>query len=237
MNGTNKYQYFNSSRLPKKLMAVYIGKETIEGVLHDKYILKEIPEELKDLRLKGEDGYKNLSAILDSVAKILRGKSEDGREIKYARSVTAEDINKIFNIVVDFEGKKVYQDEIGKNINERKSFGNSLEINSSFSEKEIKIIRRQIKGNLIYFTSYYYSKKDLQVEEFLKELVFLKERYYLNSPGVFDYSGGVSFASGAVSNGCVYRGYGYLVVSHTIWFADELAVRPIFYLESEKKDR
>ena len=237
ISGICKNQQFSSSNLPKELTAVYIGKETVKGVLCDKYILKEIPEELKKLCLGGESGFKNQSQILDAVAGILKGNAKDGRKIRNARSVTAEDINKIFNIVVDFEGKKVYQNGIGKNINERKSFGNSLEINSSFSEKEIKIIRRQIKGDFIYFTSYYYSKKDLQAEEFLKELVFLKERYYLNSPGVFDYSGGVSFASGAVSNGCVYRGYGYLVVSHTIWFADELAVRPIFYLESEKKDR
>ena len=250
MNGTNKYQYFNSSRLPKKLMAVYIGKETIEGVLHDKYILKEIPEELKELRLKGEDGYKNLSAILDSVAKILRGKSEDGREIKYARSVTDEDINKLFNIIVDFENKKVYQEGIGRNINKENSFGNSLKINSNFSKRSIEIIREHIKGKYIDFTSYYYSEEDLQVEGYLKKLVFLEEEYYLNSYGVFGDSSCIYFGSGSVGNdGYVYGGHNILFDSingslifesgeYAVQFDRDVyaAVRPVFYLESNIQD-
>lgn len=39
----------------------------MEGVLCDKYILKEIPEELEELCLGGESGFINQSAVLDSV--------------------------------------------------------------------------------------------------------------------------------------------------------------------------
>ena len=102
ISGICKNQQFSSSNLPKELTAVYIGKETVKGVLCDKYILKEIPEELKKLCLGGELGFKNQSQILDAVAGILKGNAKDGRKIRNARSVTAEDINKIFNIVVDF---------------------------------------------------------------------------------------------------------------------------------------
>ena len=240
ISGMYYNQQFSSSNLPRELTAVYIGKETIKGVLHDKYILKEIPKELEKLGLRGETGYTNLSATLDSVAGILRGKAKDGREIKYVRSVKVEDINKLFNIIVDFKGQKVYQEGIGKNINIRENFGKSLNINSNFSEIDIECIRKHIKGEYINFTSYYYHKEDLQVEEYLKNLIFLNNSYYLNSPGVNGVSGGAYFGPGAVSNGSVFRGIGYLFYSNGNWNGNwnayGMAVRPVFYLESNIQD-
>ena len=240
ISGLRYDKQFSSSNLPRELTAVCIGREEIKGVLHDKYILKEIPKELKELWLYGEPGYSNLSVILDSVAGILRGETEDGRRIKYVRSMIVEDINKLFNITVDFKNQKVYQKGIGKNINRRENFGKSLNIDLYFNKKEIEIIRKHIKGEYINFTSYYYHKEDLQVEEYLKNLIFLNNSYYLNSPGVNGVSGGAYFGPGAVSNGSVFRGIGYLFYSNGNWNGNwnvyVMAVRPVFYLESNIQD-
>ena len=233
ISGRDHEQRFSSSNLPEKLIAVYIGKETIKGVLHDKYILKEIPEELEELGLRGEPGFVNQSTVLDSVAGILRGKAEDGRRIKYVRSMIVEDINKLFNVIVDFKGKKVYQEGIGKNINRKANFGNSLDINSNFSERQIEIIRKHIEGKHIESTSYYYSTKDLQAEEYLKNLISLENDYYLNSPGVYDNSGIANFGPGAVFGQYVVRGLRYLFNSDGRRYGFVISVRPAFYLESD----
>ena len=234
ISGINYEQEFSSLFLPEELIAVCIGREDMEGVLCDKYILKEIPEELEELCLGGESGFINQSAVLDSVAGILRGKAKDGRKIKYVRSVTDEDINKLFNVTIDFKGKKVYQEGIGKNINEEENFGNSLDINLNFSQSAIKIIRKHIKGKYIDFTSYYYTEEDLQVEEYLKKLVFLKESYYLNSPGVCCDSDAAGFGPGGVDGGYVFYGNYDLFDSDGYWHSYVMAVRPIFYLEKDK---
>ena len=236
ISGMHYDQQFSSSNLPRELTAVYIGEETIKGVLHDKYILKEIPEELEELELRGESGFINQSAVLDSVAGILRGKAKDGRQIKYLRSIIVEDINKLFNITVDFKNQKVYQKGIGKNINRRENFGKSLNIDLYFNKKEIEIIRKHIKGEYINFTSYYYYKEDLQVEEYLKNLIFLNNSYYLNSPGVYGSSDGAIFGPGVVLGGYVFRGVGGLFISDGDWNALGRAVRPVFYLESNIQD-
>ena len=236
ISGLRYDKQFSSSNLPRELTAVCIGREEIKGVLHDKYILKEIPKELKELWLYGEPGYSNLSVILDSVAGILRGETEDGRRIKYVRSMIVEDINKLFNITVDFKNQKVYQKGIGKNINRRENFGKSLNIDLYFNKKEIEIIRKHIKGEYINFTSYYYYKEDLQVEEYLKNLIFLNNSYYLNSPGVYDSSDGAIFGPGVVLGGYVFRGVGGLFISDGDWNALGRAVRPVFYLESNIQD-
>ena len=233
-------QRFSSSKLPEKLIAVYIGREIIEGEFYDKYILKEIPEELERLRLEGEAGFKNQSAILDSVAEILRAETEDGKQIKYVRSVTDEDINKLFNILVDFENKKVYQEEIDKDINVIESFGNSLRINSHFSRREIERIRRHIKSEYIYLTSYRYYNYNIELpaKEYLKKLVFLEKSYYLNSPGVFSDSGDAYFGPGIVRDGYVCRGDYYLFCSNGYSsFGFFAAVRPVFYLESDNQNK
>ena len=236
ISGLRYDKQFSSSNLPRELTAVCIGREEIKGVLHDKYILKEIPKELKELWLYGEPGYSNLSVILDSVAGILRGETEDGRRIKYVRSMIVEDINKLFNITVDFKNQKVYQKGIGKNINRRENFGKSLNIDLYFNKKEIEIIRKHIKGEYINFTSYYYYKEDLQVEEYLKNLIFLNNSYYLNSPGVYGSSDGAIFGPGVVLGGYVFRGVGGLFISDGDWNALGRAVRPVFYLESNIQD-
>ena len=234
ISGMHFNQQFSSSNLPRELTAVCIGIEEIKGVLHDKYILKEIPKELEKLSLRGEPGFINQSTILDSVAGILSGKTEDGRKIKYVRSVIVEDINKLFNVIVDFKGKKVYQEGIGKNINRKDNFGDSLDINSNFTERQIERIRKHIKGEYIDFTSYYYYKEYLRVEEYLKNLIFLEYPYYLNSPGVFGYCGYACFGPGAVFGGCVYRGFDSLFDSNGDWGdARRKAVRSVFYLESD----
>ena len=233
ISGRDHEQRFSSSNLPEKLIAVYIGQETIKGVLHDKYILKEIPEELEELGLRGEPGFVNQSTVLDSVAGILRGETEDGRRIKYVRSMIVEDINKLFNVIVDFKGKKVYQEGIGKNINRKDNFGNSLDINSNFSERQIEIIRKHIEGKHIESTSYYYSTKDLQAEEYLKNLISLENDYYLNSPGVYDNSGIANFGPGAVFGEYVVRGLRYLFNSDGRRYGFVISVRPAFYLESD----
>ena len=234
ISGMDYEQTFNSSNLPEKLIAVYIGQETIRGVLHDKYILKEIPEELRKVWLSGETGFVNQSIVLDSVAGILRGEAEDGRKIKYVRSVIVEDINKLFNVIVDFKNKRVYQEGIDRNIDRTKNFGNSLDINQNFTRKEIEIIRKHIEGKYIESTAYFYSEKDLQAEEYLKKLIFLKTSYYLNSPGVYVDSGIAYFGFGAVYDGCcVSRGFRNLFNSNYGWSACRFSIRPVFYLEKE----
>ena len=244
VNGSANQQ-FNSSNLQKELTAVYIGKAKIGEVLYEKYTLKTIPEELQDFLLYGEIGFKNLSGELNLVAGILQGEAEDGRKLEYVRNIQVEDVNDLLNVIIDFGNKKVYQ-KGRKDINlirKFSHFGCSFNIYDNFIKRsQLEIIEKYINGVNIKSTAYSYSKKDLKVEEYLKELIFLSTPYYLNSIGVnaspriqFNLSAFAYFGCGAVDIKSVFCGETSLFSSEGGKYSSNLSVRPVFLLKSKKQ--
>ena len=227
-------QDFNSSNFPKTLTAVFLGiKKGKDGKWYEKYTLKSIPKELNEFCLKGKLGFVNLIEELDAISKILQGRAEDGRKILYSRSINIEDVNEILGVVVDYKNKKVYQkDYPSKNINELANFGKRRKI-FPFEAKNCSAIASEfIKKNQLECTAYSYIIEDLKISEKRKEIVLLNDGYYLASRSVYVYSSFANFCEGYVRNGVVSM-YRSLFYSNGYEDFGYLAVRPVFYLESD----
>ena len=233
----HKNQVYDSSNFPEILTAVFIGrKKGKDGKWYEKYTLKSIPEELKEFYLRGKLGFVNLIEELDAISQILQGRAADVRKILYSRSINIEDVNEILGVVVDYKNKRIYQkNNPTKNINELANFGKRRRIHPFEAEVCSAINSELIKENQLESTAYYYSIKDLKVSEKRKEIVLLNIGYYLASRSVIVFSSRAFFCEGSVRDGYAVMGR-YLFGSDGSERYGHLAVRPVFYLESNIQD-
>lgn len=88
-------------------------------------------------------------------------------------------------------------------------------------------------AKVIIHTAYSYCKNSIKGKEKEKKILFLKDGYWLASPGVRVDSddGYAGFGPGAVDDGRAGSGDG-LFYSDGYWYAGRLAVRPVLYLNS-----
>ena len=229
-----KNQVYDSSNFPETLTAGFIGREEgKDGKYYEKYTLKSIPKELYNFKLYGKLGFVNLIEELDAIAQILQGTAEDGRKILYSRSINMEDVNEILGVVVDYKNKRIYQkNNPSKNINELDNFGKRRKI-LPFEVEECSAIDSEfIKENQLESTAYYYSIEELKISEKRKEIVQLNVGYHLASRSVGVDSSYAGFCEGYVRYGYAYMDSG-LFDSNGSEGDVRLAVRPVFYLESD----
>ena len=226
-----EYQEFDSSKFPKTLTAVFIGREEgKDGKRYERYTLKSIPEELLYFSLYGKRGFENLIEELNKISEILQGRAADGRKILYSRSINVEDVNEILGVVVDYKNKIVYQkDYPAKDINELKNFGVRRKIHLSEAEICSTLNYEFIKENQLESTAYCYIIDFLEISEKRQKIV-TDGLYYLASRSVYVYSLGAIFNVGSVSCGDVDAIY--LFDSDGNERDDCCGVRPVFYLES-----
>ena len=229
-----KNQIYDSSNFHEALTAVFIGREEgKDGKYYEKYTLKTIPKELYNFKLCGKSGFENLIEELNKISEILQGTAEDGRKILYSRSINIEDVNEILGVVVDYKNKRIYQkNNPSKDINKVANFGKRRKILPLEAEECSAIDSEFIKGNQLEFTAYWYSIWDLKISEKRKEIVQLNVGYHLASRSVYVDSSNADFCEGGVNNGRVHMGGG-LFYSDGDEYRGCLAVRPVFYLESD----
>ena len=229
-----EYQEFDSSKFPKTLTAVFIGREEgKDGKSYERYTLKKIPKELLYFSLYGKRGFENLIEELNKISEILQGTAEDGRKILASRSINIEDVNEILGVVVDYNNKRIYQkNNPSKDIKELANFEKRRKI-LPFEAEECSAIESEfIKGNQLESTAYSYSIEDLKISEKRKKIVQLNIGYHLASRSVDVYSCCAGFCEGFVNDGGARMHY-YLFNSYGNEYYDVLAVRPVFYLESD----
>ena len=148
------------------------------------------------------------------------------------RSITIEDVNQLLDVVVDEKEKKVYQVGNANDIN--LYFGRFLQ---SYNLREKQYTPESFLVNkyakVIIHTAYSYCKNSIKGKEKEKKILFLKDGYWLASPGVdvYSYGGSAFFGPGAVVDGSANSGFG-LFSSDGRWNACRLAVRPVLYLNS-----
>lgn len=150
------------------------------------------------------------------------------------RSITIEDVNQLLDVVVDEKEKKVYQVGNANDIN--LSFGSFLQSYYLIGKQympESFLVNKYAEGKIIC-TEYFYCENSVKGKEKEKKILFLKDRYWLASPGVSAYpvTSNAYFGLGAVSSGLAYSGGHYLLCSNGQRYATRLAVRPVLYINS-----
>ena len=189
------------------------------------------------LVLKGAYSYVNCEKILNDISGIY------STSLGKAESLTAEEINRLIGVTVDYTNKKVYANsDSNTNIDEWGVLGNQYTYTAEDYTPESYINN---KANATAgtqtdpATAYYYQWGNLTIEDTLKTILFngttsdanYAKSYWLASPAVDAGSGDADFGPG-----CVYYGYvdagGDLFYSCGDWYAYSLGVRPVVYLES-----
>ena len=190
------------------------------------------------LVLKGAYGYVNGKTILNNISGIYNS------ELGEAKSITAEEINRLIGVTVDYTNKKVYANsDPSVNIDGYKVLGNQYTYKASDYTPESYIDNKShatAGEKTDPATAYAYQWGNLTIGDTLKTMLFngttsdanFAKSYWLASSGVGAGSGGAGFGPGAVCNGSVYSGGG-LFDSDGDWYADGFAVRPVVYLNSE----
>ena len=77
---------------------MYIGQEVINGILYDKYTPINLLEELKEITFYGYNGWYNFNNELDRILSFIKGKTLDGRNVSFTKSISLFDISNILNI-------------------------------------------------------------------------------------------------------------------------------------------
>ena len=190
------------------------------------------------LVLKGAYSYVNCEKILNDISGIY------STSLGTAQSLTAEEINRLIGVTVDFANKKVYANsDPNTNIDRRGVLGNQYTYKETDYTPESYI---NGKANATAgtqtdpATAYYYQWGNLTINDTLKTILFngttrdanFAKSYWLASSGVGANSGGADFGPGGVIGGDVYS-EDYLFNSDGGWYANGLAVRPVVYLNSE----
>ena len=190
------------------------------------------------LVLKGAYGCVNGKTILNNISGIY------STELGEARSITAEEINRLIGVTVDYTNKKVYANtDSSTNIDKMGVLGNQYTYKSSDYTPESYINNKTnaTEGTKTDpATAYYYQWGNLTIDDTLKTMLFsgttsdanLAKAYWLASPAVFAFFDSASFGPGAVGNGFVRAGYD-MFYSFGDWRAYGFGVRPIVYLNSE----
>ena len=189
------------------------------------------------LVLKGAYGYVNCEKILNDISGIY------STSLGTAQSLTAEEINRLIGVTVDFANKKVYANsDPNTNIDEWGVLGNQYPYKETDYTPESYI---NSKANATAgtktdpATAYYYQWGNLTINDTLKTILFngttrdanFAKSYWLASPAVDADSGSAFFGPGDVAYGGVDAGGG-LFYSDGRWFAGSFGVRPVVYLES-----
>ena len=189
------------------------------------------------LVLKGAYAYVNCKTILNNISGIY------STSLGTAQSLTAEEINRLIGVTVDYTNKKVYANtDSSTNIDKMGVLGNQYTYKSSDYTPESYINNKTnaTEGTKTDpATAYYYQWGNLTIDDALKTMLFsgttsdanLAKAYWLASPAVLAVSDGAIFGPGAVNNGYVYAGC-EVFGSGGFWRADGFGVRPIVYLNS-----
>ena len=189
------------------------------------------------LVLKGAYGYVYCEKILNDISGIY------STSLGTAESLTAEEINRLIGVTVDYTNKKVYANsDPNTNIDKWGVLGNQYTYKETDYTPESYI---NSKANATAgtqtdpATAYYYQWGNLTINDTLKTILFngttsdanFAKSYWLASPAVGAYSDNARFGPGGVRGGDVNAGY-YLFGSYGRWDADSFGVRPVVYLES-----
>ena len=189
------------------------------------------------LVLKGAYGYVNCEKILNDISGIY------STSLGKAESLTAEEINRLIGVTVDFANKKVYANsDPSTNIDEVGVLGNQYTYKETDYTPESYI---NSKANATAgtqtdpATAYYYQWGNLTINDTLKTILFngttrdanFAKSYWLASPAVGANSDYARFGPGGVNGGGVNAGY-YFFDSNGDWDAYSFGVRPVVYLES-----
>ena len=189
------------------------------------------------LVLKGAYGYVNGKTILNNISGIYN------TELGEAKSITAEEINRLIGVTVDYTNKKVYANtDSNTNIDKFGALGNQYTYKETDYTPESYI---NSKANATAgtqtdpATAYYYQWGNLTINDTLKTILFngttsdanFAKSYWLASPAVDANSDNAYFGPGFVTGGVVGTG-GHLFSLDGVWYANSCGVRPVVYLES-----
>ena len=189
------------------------------------------------LVLKGAYGYVYCEKILNDISGIY------STSLGTAESLTAEEINRLIGVTVDYTNKKVYANsDPNTNIDKWGVLGNQYPYKETDYTPESYI---NSKANATAgtqtdpATAYYYQWGNLTINDTLKTILFngttsdanFAKSYWLASPAVDADSDYALFGPGVVYNGAV-RADGGLFRSYGDWAAVSFGVRPVVYLES-----
>ena len=189
------------------------------------------------LVLKGAYSYVNCKQILNNISGIY------STSLGKAESLTAEEINRLIGVTVDYTNKKVYANsDPNTNIDKGGVLGNQYTYKETDYTPESYI---NSKANATAgtqtdpATAYCYQRGNLTINDTLKTILFngttsdanYAKSYWLASPAVGAYSGNAYFGPGGVINGFVGAGGGFFN-SGGYWGAASCGVRPVVYLES-----
>jgi len=189
------------------------------------------------LVLKGAYGYVYCEKILNDISGIY------STSLGTAESLTAEEINRLIGVTVDYTNKKVYANsDPNTNIDKWGVLGNQYPYKETDYTPESYI---NSKANATAgtqtdpATAYYYQWGNLTINDTLKTILFngttsdanFAKSYWLASPAVDADSDGAGFGPGDVCDGGVGADYD-LFDSYGFWGAYSFGVRPVVYLES-----
>ena len=189
------------------------------------------------LVLKGAYSYVNCKQILNNISGIY------STSLGKAESLTAEEINRLIGVTVDYTNKKVYANsDPNTNIDKGGVLGNQYTYKETDYTPESYI---NSKANATAgtqtdpATAYCYQRGNLTINDTLKTILFngttsdanYAKSYWLASPAVGADSDDAGFGPGGVEDGNVGAGGG-LFYSFGYWGVGSFGVRPVVYLES-----
>ena len=189
------------------------------------------------LVLKGAYGYVNCKQILNNVSGIY------STSLGTAKSLTAEEINRLIGVTVDYTNKIVYANsDPSTNIDKVGVLGNQYTYTETdyTPESYINSKTNATAGTKTDpATAYGYQWGNLTINDTLKTILFngttsdanFAKSYWLASPAVGANSDCAYFGPGVVAIGRVDAGSA-LFVSNGRWRAISFGVRPVVYLES-----
>ena len=175
------------------------------------------------LVLKGAYSYVNCKTILKNISGIY------STSLGTAQSLTAEEINRLIGVTVDYTNQKVYANtDSNTNIDKWGVLGNQYTYKSSDYTPESYINNKTnaTEGTKTEpATAYYYQWGNLTIDDALKTILFsgttsdanYAKSYWLASPAVNAYSDVAGYG--------MFYSYGY-------WYAGGFGVRPLVYLNS-----
>ena len=187
--------------------------------------------------LKGAYSYVNCEKILNDISGIY------STSLGTAQSLTAEEINRLIGVTVDFANKKAYANsDPSTNIDEVGVLGNQYTYKETdyTPESYINSKTHATAGTKTDpATAYRYQWGNLTINDTLKTILFngttsdanFAKSYWLASSGVDADSSIAGFGPGDVDSGDVCSD-NVLFVSYGDWYANGFGVRPVVYLES-----
>ena len=189
------------------------------------------------LVLKGAKGYINSKKVLNNISGIY------STNLGTAQSITAEEINRLIGVTVDYKNKKVYANSNpNTNLDILQVLGNQYTYKTGDYTPQgyVNNKTKATEGTKTSpATAYIYEWSGLKIDATLQNMLFDKttkadknaKSYWLASPSVGADSNGAFFDPGSVVNGKVQVA-GTLFFSYDAWCANCYAVRPIVYLNS-----